>query len=179
MQVIVMTPLDGGGSQQTSKRGLPATGHGKVMHEQSLLGGCGDLLGVYGDLLGDLLGGCGDLLGVLLGGCCDLLGGCGGLIGGLFGGCDDLLGGCGGLLGGLRRFAAWTEPHKVKQLQMMTKSPWLLRRVFYLVTYMWQMSVYIVFMAVFAIFGSAIGLKMFTMNSWGVQVNTLHVRRQR
>ena len=86
MQVIVMTPLDGGGSQQTSKRGLPATGHGKVMHEQSLLGGCGDLLGVYGDLLGDLLGGCGDLLGVLLGGC-------GGLMGGLFGGCDNLLGG--------------------------------------------------------------------------------------
>ena len=40
---------------------------------------------------------------------------------------------------------------------------------------MWQMSVYIVFMAVFAIFGSIIGLKMFTKNSWGVQVNTLHV----
>ena len=163
-----MTPLDGEGAQQTSRRGLPATGHGKVMHEQSLLG-------VYGDLLG----GCGGLMGGLLGGCCDLLGGCGGLMGGLFGGCDDLLGGCGGLLGGLRRFAAWTEPQEVKQLQMMTKSPWLLRRVFYLVTYMWQMSVYIVFMAVFAIFGFAIGLKMFTKNSWGVQVNTLHVRRQR
>ena len=168
MQVIVMTPLDGEGVQQTSRRGLPATGNGKVMHEQSLLGVCGDLLGVYGDLLG----GCGGLMG-------GLLGGCGGLMGGLFGGCDDLLGGCGGLLGGLRRFAAWTEPQEVKQLQMMTKSPWLLRRVFYLVTYMWQMSVYIVFMAVFAIFGSAIGLKMFTKNSWGVQVNTLHVRRQR
>lgn len=48
---------------------------------------------------------------------------------------------------------------------------WLcpLCRVYYLVTYMWQLSVYIVFMAVFAIFGSAIGLKMFTKNSWGVQ----------
>ena len=45
----------------------------------------------------------------------------------------------------------------------------LLCRVYYLVTYMWQLSVYIVFMAVFAIFGSVIGLKMFTKNSWGVQ----------
>ena len=43
-------------------------------------------------------------------------------------------------------------------------------RVFYLVTYIWQMGVYIIFMLVFAIFGSAIGLKMFTRNSWGVQV---------
>ncbi|DBA85809.1 TPA: hypothetical protein ACH3X1_005361 [Trebouxia sp. C0004] len=32
------------------------------------------------------------------------------------------------------------------------------------------MSVYIIFMAVFAIFGSAIGLKMFTKNSWRVQI---------
>lgn len=43
-------------------------------------------------------------------------------------------------------------------------------RVFYLVTYIWQMGVYILFMVVFAVFGSAIGLKMFTKNSWGVQV---------
>ncbi len=101
-----------------------------------------------------------------------LLGGCGGLLGG----CGDLLG---GLLGGLRWFAVWTDPQEVKHLQMMTKLACLLCRVYYLVTYMWQMSVYIVFMAVFAIFGSAIGLKMFTKNSWGVQVNTLHVHRQR
>ena len=46
-------------------------------------------------------------------------------------------------------------------------------RVFYLVTYLWQMGVYIIFMLVFAIFGSAIGLKMFTKNSWGVQVQYL------
>ena len=64
-------------------------------------------------------------------------------------------------------------------VQTMTKQAWLVCRVYYLVTYMWQMSVYIVFMAVFAIFGSAIGLKMFTKNSWGVQVNILHVHMQK
>ena len=37
-------------------------------------------------------------------------------------------------------------------------------------TYTWQMGMYILFMLVFAVFGSAIGLKMFTKNSWGVQV---------
>ncbi len=64
-------------------------------------------------------------------------------------------------------------------VQTMTKQAWLVCRVYYLVTYMWQMSVYIVFTAVFAIFGSAIGLKMFTKNSWGVQVNILHVHMQK
>ncbi len=37
------------------------------------------------------------------------------------------------------------------------------------------MGVYVVFMAVFALFGSAIGLKMFTKNSWGVQVLRPHL----
>ncbi|DBA88861.1 TPA: hypothetical protein ACH3X2_000106 [Trebouxia sp. C0005] len=59
---------------------------------------------------------------------------------------------------------------KEHSLRIMMKMQGLPDRVYYLVTYMWQMSVYIVFMAVFAIFGSAIGLKMFTKNSWGVQI---------
>lgn len=42
--------------------------------------------------------------------------------------------------------------------------------VYYLVTYAWQMAIYIVFMVVFAVFGCVVGLKMFTKNSWGVQV---------
>jgi len=82
-------PLDSEGAQQTSRRGLPATGHGKLMHEQSWLGGCGGLLGGCGGLLG----GCGGWLG----GCGGLLGGCGGWLGG----CDVSLG---GLPGGLRHF---------------------------------------------------------------------------
>lgn len=35
------------------------------------------------------------------------------------------------------------------------------------------MAIYILFMAVFAGFGCIVGLKMFTKNSWGVQVATL------
>lgn len=38
--------------------------------------------------------------------------------------------------------------------------------------YVWQLALYLVFMAIFIGFGSAIGLKLFTKNNYGIQVGT-------
>ncbi|CAD7700725.1 unnamed protein product [Ostreobium quekettii] len=58
---------------------------------------------------------------------------------------------------------------KENHLRIMMKMQGLHDRVFYVVTYFWQLLVYVAFVAVFAAGGSAIGLTAFTKNSWTVQ----------
>ncbi len=41
---------------------------------------------------------------------------------------------------------------------------------YYVVTYIWQLGLYVLFMGIFVLFGSLIGLKIFLKNSWSVQV---------
>lgn len=42
--------------------------------------------------------------------------------------------------------------------------------VYYLVQYVWMVSMYCLFMAIFVLFGSLLGLSIFTQNSYTVQV---------
>ena len=59
---------------------------------------------------------------------------------------------------------------KEHRLRMMMKMHGLGDGAYWLVTYTWFWALYVVYMAVFVAFGSAIGLKMFTKNSLGVQL---------
>ena len=43
-------------------------------------------------------------------------------------------------------------------------------RVFYVVTYLWQLFLYTVFVVIFVASGSVIGLTTLTKNAWSVQV---------
>jgi hypothetical protein len=42
--------------------------------------------------------------------------------------------------------------------------------VYYLCTYMWMLGMFCVFMAIFACFGALIGLKIFTLTDWSLQL---------
>ena len=59
---------------------------------------------------------------------------------------------------------------KEHRLRMMMKMHGLGDGAYWLVTYTWFWALYVVYMAIFVAFGSAIGLKMFTKNSLGVQL---------
>ncbi|KAK9803177.1 hypothetical protein WJX72_009746 [[Myrmecia] bisecta] len=54
-------------------------------------------------------------------------------------------------------------------LRLMMKMQGLSDRALHVVTYLWQLCIYIAFMFVFVVFGGLIGLKIFTRNSYGVQ----------
>lgn len=58
---------------------------------------------------------------------------------------------------------------KEQHLRIMQRMQGLGEGVYYVVQYCWMMAMYCVFMVVFVAFGSAIGLKIFTLNSYTVQ----------
>lgn len=59
---------------------------------------------------------------------------------------------------------------KEKRLRMMMKMHGLSDGAYWLITYSWCLFVYILYIIIFLVFGSAIGLKMFTLNSYGIQI---------
>lgn len=58
---------------------------------------------------------------------------------------------------------------KERHLRIMMRMQGLRDEAYYVVQYIWMVAMYCVFMVVFVGFGSAIGLKIFTLNSYGVQ----------
>lgn len=59
---------------------------------------------------------------------------------------------------------------KEKHLRIMMRMQGLRDGAYYAVTYIWMMSLYCVFIAIFVAFGSAIGLKIFTLNDYSIQL---------
>lgn len=58
---------------------------------------------------------------------------------------------------------------KERHLRIMQRMQGLGEGVYYVVNYLWMLGMYLLFTAVFVGFGSAIGLKIFTLNSYSVQ----------
>jgi hypothetical protein len=58
---------------------------------------------------------------------------------------------------------------KERHLRIMMRMQGLSEGVYYAVSYFWMVGMYCVFMSVFVAVGSSIGLKIFTLNSFGVQ----------
>ncbi len=59
---------------------------------------------------------------------------------------------------------------KEKRLRMMMKMHGLGNGAYWLITYTWDLLLYIAYMFIFIGFGSAIGLEIFRRNDYGVQV---------
>lgn len=60
---------------------------------------------------------------------------------------------------------------KENNLRMMMKMQGLDDRAFYIVNYIWQFLLYLVFVSVFVSFGTFMGLSVFIRNSLGVQAS--------
>lgn len=67
------------------------------------------------------------------------------------------------------RLACSQVYEKEKRLRMMMKMHGLGDGAYWLITYLWYLALYIVYMLIFVIFGAAIGLEVFRRTNFGIQ----------